>query len=123
MLIGLVICTAAILAWLSMLETGKRVHDKSSLNRATDAAAYSAALIHARALNMHAYLNRAQLGHQLAMAHLIAVATTYRFSKQMSNQALKRNPPPSLIGLCGRNWGWHGEYVYAQYISRCLFAA
>ncbi len=98
MLIGLVICTAAILAWLSMLETGKRVHDKSSLNRATDAAAYSAALIHARALNMHAYLNRAQLGHQLAMAHLIAVATTYRFSKQMSNQALKRNPPPSLIG-------------------------
>ena len=98
MLLGLVICAVAIAAWFSMLELGRRVHDQASLNRATDAAAYSAALIYARGLNMHAYLNRAQLGHQIVMAHLIAAATTARFSSQLSTQASRRNPPASLIG-------------------------
>ena len=98
MLLGLVICAVAIASWVSMLELGRRIHDLASLNRATDAAAYSAALIHARGLNMHAYLNRAQLGHQIVMAHLIAAATTARFSSQLSTQASRRNPPASLIG-------------------------
>lgn len=96
--LGLVLCGAALLAWLTMLELGQRIHDQSSLHRATDAAAYSAALMHARALNMHAYLNRAQLGHQLGMAHLIAVATASRYSAQLAIQARLRHPPPSLIG-------------------------
>ena len=74
MLLGLVLCGAGVLAWGLMLELGRRVHDQSSLHRATDAAAYSAALIQARALNLHASLNRAQIAHQLGMAHIIAVA-------------------------------------------------
>lgn len=98
MFLGLVVCAGVIAAWFSMLELGRLAHDQASLNRATDAAVYSAALIHARGLNMHAYLNRAQLGHQVVMAHLIAAATTARFSSQLSIQAVRRNPPASLIG-------------------------
>ncbi len=98
MLMGLVLCGAGMLAWGLMLELGRRVHDQSSLNRATDAATYTAALIQARALNLHAYLNRAHIAHQLGMAHVIAVATATQFRARLARQARIRNPPPSLIG-------------------------
>lgn len=98
LLLGLVLCGVGVLAWTLMLKLGQSVHDQSSLHRATDAAAYSAALMQARSLNLHAYLNRAQLGHQLGMAHLIAVATASQYRAKLSNQASRRNPPASLIG-------------------------
>lgn len=98
MLLGLVLCGAGVLTWFLMLELGQRIHDKSSLHRAADAAAYSAAIEQARALNMHAYLNRAQLAHQIAMAHLIGAATASRFRSTLSHQAQRRNPPASLMG-------------------------
>ena len=98
MLLGLLLCGVGVIAWLVMLELGQRIHDKSSLHRAADAAAYSAAVLQARALNMHAYLNRAQLAHQIAMAHLIGAATASRFRSTLSQQAQRRNPPPSLMG-------------------------
>ena len=98
LLLGLVLCGAGVLAWILMLELGQRVHDQSSLHRATDAAAYSAALMQARSMNLHAYLNRAQLAHQLGMAHLIAVATASQYRAKLANQASRRNPPASLIG-------------------------
>jgi hypothetical protein len=98
MLLGLVLCGVGVLAWGLMLELGRRVHDQSSLNRATDAATYTAALIQARALNLHAYLNRAHIAHQLGMAHIIAVATATQYRAKLARQARIRNPPPSLIG-------------------------
>jgi hypothetical protein len=98
MLMGLMLCGVGVLAWSLMLELGRRVHDQSSLNRATDAATYTAALIQARALNLHAYLNRAHIAHQLGMAHIIAVATATQYRAKLARQARIRNPPPSLIG-------------------------
>lgn len=98
LLLGLVLCGAGVLAWVLMLELGERIHDQSSLHRATDAAAYSAALMQARSMNLHAYVNRAQLGHQLGMAHLIAVATASQYRAKLATQATRRNPPASLIG-------------------------
>ncbi len=98
MFLGLMLCAVGVLAWMLMLELGQRVHDQASLHRATDAAAYSAALMQARALNLHAYLNRAQIAHQLGMAHLIAVATASQYRAKLAQQAQRRNPPPSLIG-------------------------
>lgn len=98
LVLGVVLCGAGVLAWLLMLQLGERVHDKSSLHRGADAASYSAAIIQARALNMHAYLNRAQLAHQLAIAHIVGAATAAQFRSKMARQAQRRNPPPSLIG-------------------------
>jgi hypothetical protein len=98
LMLGLVLCGAGVLAWVLMLELGDRVHDQSSLHRATDAAAYSAALMQARSMNLQAYVNRAQLGHQIGMAHLIAVATASQYRAKLAHQASRRNPPASLIG-------------------------
>jgi hypothetical protein len=114
LLLGFVLCGAGVLAWLLMLELGQRVHDQASLNRATDAAAYSAALMQARSLNLHAYLNRAQFAHQLGMAHLIAVATASQYRAKLSNQASRRNPPASLIGAF---FGPQHSMAYASALS------
>lgn len=118
--LGLVLCGAGVLAWILMLQLGQRVHDQSSLHRATDAAAYSAALMQARSLNLHAYLNRAQLAHQLGMAHLIAVATASQYRAKLANQASRRNPPASLIGAF---FGPHHSMAYASAFSGGLDSA
>mgnify|MGYP000291181304 CR=1 FL=1 len=71
LVLGLALTSLGILAWVTSYYLSHLVHDKLSLLRATDAAALSAATSHARTLNFHAYLNRAQLAHQLAMLHLL----------------------------------------------------
>ncbi|MCM0036170.1 MAG: hypothetical protein NBV66_10335 [Burkholderiaceae bacterium] len=120
LLLGLVLCGAGVLAWILMLELGQRVHDQSSLHRATDAAAYSAALMQARSMNLHAYLNRAQLAHQLGMAHLIAVATASQYRAKLANQASRRNPPASLIGAF---FGPQHSMAYSSALSGGLESA
>jgi hypothetical protein len=88
-----------LIAWVLSLNLGRLVHNKASLLRATDAAVYSAAVAQARALNLHAYLNRAQLAQQIAMAHLITMASAQRYRATLASQASRFNPPASLIGM------------------------
>ncbi len=97
--LGLILCAAVLLAWVLSLNLGRLVHSKASLLRATDAAAYSAAVAQARALNLHAYLNRAQLAQQIAMAHLINMASAQRYRSTLAQQASRFNPPVTLIGM------------------------
>ncbi len=113
LVLGVGLLALGILAWLLMVQVGSWVHNKSSLHRATDAAAYSAALIYARTLNLHAYLNRTQLAHQVAQLHLFSLASAERFRSRLARQASMRNPPASLLGF---RFGMHyaGAYIYAR---------
>ena len=97
--LGLIVCAIVLIAWVLSLNLGRLVHNKASLLRATDAAVYSAAVAQARALNLHAYLNRAQLAQQIAMAHLITMASAQRYRATLARQASRFNPPASLIGM------------------------
>ena len=97
--LGLILCAVVLIAWVLSLNLGRLVHNKASLLRATDAAVYSAAVAQARALNLHAYLNRAQLAQQVAMAHLITMASAQRYRATLAHQASRFNPPASLIGM------------------------
>ena len=92
LLLGIGLLMLCVSAWLLMLKVGGWVHNKSSLHRATDAAAYSAALIFARNLNLHAYLNRTQLAHQVAQLHLFSMAAAERFRSRLARQASAQNP-------------------------------
>lgn len=65
----------------------------------TDLAAYSAALVQARALNYMAYLNRAYVAHHLATAHMLSLASWGNFAAQEARQLTRRNPPVSLITM------------------------
>lgn len=113
LVLGVGLLALGILAWVFMLQVGSWVHNQSSLHRATDAAAYSAALLYARTLNLHAYLNRTQLAHQVAQLHLFSLASAERFRSRLARQASMRNPPAALLGF---RFGMHyaGAYIFAR---------
>lgn len=58
-----------------MVNTGQTVTEKIRVTNAADAAAYSAAVVEARALNYDAYLNRAMLANQMAIAQMVSFAS------------------------------------------------
>ncbi len=99
LVLAVVVLTFGMIAWFGSFSIGQLLHDKSSLLRGADAAAYSAALAQARAFNLQAYLNRAQVAHHVAMAHLVTLASAERFRSTQASQALLQNPPAVLIGM------------------------
>ena len=111
MVLGLVILSVGLLAWASSYFIGHLVHDKVSLVRATDAALLSAATVQARYLNLHAYLNRAQLANQLAMIHLVSLASQERFRSTQAHQSLAINPPAFVISM------FFGSTYAASYLA------
>jgi len=56
-----------------VFNSGQLVNDKMRLTNAVDAAAYSAAQWQARALNFQAYLNRAIVANEVAIAQLVSL--------------------------------------------------
>lgn len=106
LVLGLVLVGACAIALLSSWSLGQLVHDQYSLRRAADASAYSSALTQARALNFHAYLNRAQIAHLVAMKHLVVLASAEKFRATQATRSMQRNPPAMLIGgLFGAQYG------------------
>lgn len=104
----LVLGTAAL---AQLFNAGQLIGSKTRLVHVVDAAAYSGAVIQARALNFHAYVNRAQLAHQVAMAHLVTLASWAQFGDTEAQQLAQSNPPLGIIaGFFGVT---HGA-AYAQ---------
>lgn len=70
---------------------------RARLTHVADAAAYSGALVQARALNLLATINRAQIAHQVAMAHLVTLGSLAQFADVQSRQVARGNPPAYVI--------------------------
>ena len=77
---------------------GRLIIAKLHLTQSADAAAYSGAVVQARAFNAHAYLNRAQLAHQIATAHWVTLGASVNFASTQAQRSIMRNPPAWLIG-------------------------
>jgi hypothetical protein len=75
-LVFLVICCASL---LFMFSAGKVVDEKLTVTNAADAAAYSAGIAHARALNYEAYVNRAIIANELAIAQAVSMVSWVRY--------------------------------------------
>jgi len=58
---------------LVLFNTGIVVNKKVQLNNAADAAAYSAAVQQARAYNLIAYLNRAEVANEIAISQMVSI--------------------------------------------------
>ncbi len=99
LLIGMVILGAAILAFTRFFQVGQVVAARSKQTHALDAAAYSGALVQARALNLLSLINRAQVGHQVAMAHLVTLGSWASFGGTQAMQLARGNPPAYLIAM------------------------
>ena len=68
--IGLVLVTGGI--FYLMLNAGQAITEKMRVTNAADAAAYSAAVVEARALNYDAYLNRAMVANEIVIAQMVS---------------------------------------------------
>lgn len=99
LVLGILLLGIIMLALNALFSTGRLIGVKTRQLHATDAAAYSGALVQARALNMQSYINLAQTGHQMAMAHLVTLGSWAKFSATQGKQASAGNPPAYLIGM------------------------
>lgn len=99
LVLSLLLLVAGAAALLQLYSGGQLVHEKSRLTHAADAAAYSGALVQARALNFQAYANRAHIAHQVAMAHLVTLASWAQFGDAQAGQAAAANPPKSVVAM------------------------
>lgn len=99
LVLTLFLLIAGTAALLQLFDAGQLVHEKSRLTHAADAAAYSGALVQAQALNFQAYANRAQVAHQVAMAHLVTLASWAQFGAAEAGRAAAGNPPVSVIAM------------------------
>jgi apolipoprotein N-acyltransferase len=68
-----------------MVNAGQTVTEKMRVTNAADAAAYSAAVVEARALNYDAYLNRAMVANQMAIAQMVSFASWINYFAKASD--------------------------------------
>lgn len=99
LVLGLILAGLGALALVRYFGVGQAVAEKSRLVHAADTAAYSAALVQARSLNMLAMLNRTQVAHQVAMAHVITLGSWAMLGGTESVRAASGNPPIYLIAM------------------------
>src|SRR5690606_37863625 len=99
LVLGILLMGVIGIAINALFSTSRVIGVKARQLNTVDAAAYSGALIQARALNMQAYINIAQTGHQMAMAHLVTLGSWAKFSATQGQQASAGNPPAYLIGM------------------------
>ena len=82
-----ILATAAVM--YLMFNSGRVVDEKLRITNAADAAAYSAAVLEARALNYDAYANRAIVANEVAIAQAISLASwMHYFQKGVDNAGL-----------------------------------
>lgn len=99
LVLGMILAGLVLVGFSRYFHTGQVVAARARQTHALDAAAYSGALVQARALNMLAYVNRAQIGHHVAMAHLVTLASWANLSATQAQQLARGNPPAYLIGM------------------------
>jgi len=77
--LGLVFLAICCVSLLFMFSSGKAVDEKLTVVNAADAAAYSAGIAQARALNYEAYVNRAIIANELAIAQSMSMVSWMRY--------------------------------------------
>lgn len=78
---------AVCLAFLQIYDTGKISLEKTRLQNIADSAAYSAAVLQARELNFHSYMNRAMVVNQAAIGQMVAISSYMQVAQQSQRNA------------------------------------
>ncbi|AVJ27269.1 hypothetical protein CLM73_09190 [Achromobacter spanius] len=99
LVLGIVIAAVGAASLVVLYNLGQTIEARSRLTHAADAAAYSGALVQARALNAIAYVNRSQIAHQVALAHLVTLGASAQYLDALQSQRRRGNPPAGLIAM------------------------
>lgn len=74
LIFGLFVLMGGLAALFFLFNTGQLTAEKTKLVNTADAVAYSAAVMHARALNFAAYTNRALMANEVMIAQAVSIA-------------------------------------------------
>jgi hypothetical protein len=103
LIFGLFALIGALVALFFLFNTGQLTAEKTKLVNTADAVAYSAGVMHARALNFDAYTNRALIANEVMIAQAVSMAswTAYVSEHSQSAQTLMycRNQYAVPVGL------------------------
>jgi hypothetical protein len=110
LVLAIVIASVGVMAWQQRASLSQLIMAQHVLEQSTAAASLAAAQHHARLLNSHAFLNRTIMAHQVAMAHLMTIASAEKMRLEMSRRVMRGNPPLYLIGMM---FGAHHAAAYA----------
>lgn len=99
LVLGMLFMGLLALALTRYFGVGQVAAARARHSHAVDAAAYSGAIVQARAFNMLAYVNRSHVAHQVALAHLVTLGSWAKFGDTQSSQLMRGNPPGYLIGM------------------------
>ena len=81
---GIFVLVGGLAALFFLFNTGQLVREKTKLVNATDAVAYSAGVMHARALNFEAYTNRAMVANTVAIAQLVSLSSWVQYTDNVA---------------------------------------
>src|SRR5699024_9416632 len=107
LVLAIIMMGVILTAFVFFFRTGKVAASRLNQTHILDTSVYSGALVQARALNTISYINRAHIGHQVAMAHLVTLGSWAQFSYNESNQLASGNPPAYLLSMMFGNE--HGQ--------------
>lgn len=108
---GLFVLTGGLAALFFLFNTGQLTAEKTKLVNTADAVAYSAGIMHARALNFDAYTNRALMANEVMIAQAVSIASWTRHVVRHT-----RNVPPLA---CQTTYSRPVVLVLATYIPAC----
>lgn len=99
-LASLLLMVAAVVLLL-MFNSAQLTRSKMELQNTADATAYSVATIAARDYNFTAYMNRAMVANQVAVAQMVGLSSWFRFTGQtLDNVTILCEPIPGLDVIC-----------------------
>ena len=81
LIFGILLVLGAAVATFFMFNTGQMTAEKTKLVNAADAVAYSAGVMHARALNFDAYTNRALIANEASIAQMVSISSWLQYAQ------------------------------------------
>jgi hypothetical protein len=112
LIFGLFTLIGGLAALFFLFNTGQLVAEKSKLVNTADAVAYSAGVMHARALNFAAYTNRALIANEVLIAQAISMSSWTQYVSTHAQNA------PTLM-WCQSQYSRPVELVLLTYIPVC----
>lgn len=85
---GLFMLMAGAVALFFLFNVGQLTHEKTKLVNTSDAVAYSAGIMHARAMNHMAYTNRALVADEIAIAQSVSLASWGGYLQEHGHNAM-----------------------------------
>jgi hypothetical protein len=86
LIFGIVVLLGAAVATFYLFNTGQMTAEKTRLVNTADAVAYSAGVMHARALNFEAYTNRALVANEATIAQMVSISSWLEYSQEHVNK-------------------------------------